>query len=150
MVIPAEGPSFGIAPAGTWMWISCSAKKFSSMPSRVAFDRTHVKAACIDSCMTWPICPVIMKPPLPFMLLASTNRMSPPEGVQAKPTTTPARLVRSAISPSLRILMPPRNSCTISLVTTSLSVLPSAIRRACLRQMVPRLRSRLRTPASRV
>ena len=39
---------------------------------------------------------------------------------------------------------------TTSLVTISLSVLPSAMRRACLRQMVPMLRSRLRTPASRV
>src|ERR1043166_2804107 len=43
-----------------------------------------------------------------------------------------------------------RNSCTICGVTTSLSGLPSAIRRACLRHMVPMLRSRLRTPASRV
>src|SRR5439155_86969 len=80
----------------------------------------------------------MVKPPLPFMLLASTNRMSPPDGVQASPTTTPARLVRSAISPSLRILIPPRNSCTTSLVTTRRSCLPSARRRACLRQIVPR------------
>src|SRR5439155_362650 len=79
----------------------------------------------------------MVNPPLPFMLLASTNRMSPPDGVQASPTTTPARLVRSAISPSLRILMPPRNSCTTSLVTTKRSSLPSARRRACLRQMGP-------------
>ena len=67
-------------------------------------------AACMDSCITWPICPVMVKPPLPFISLASTNRTSPPVGVQARPTATPARLVRSAISPSLRILIPPRNS----------------------------------------
>ena len=24
IVTPADGPSFGIAPAGTWMWISAS------------------------------------------------------------------------------------------------------------------------------
>ena len=94
----------------------------------------------------------MVKPPLPFILLASMKRMSPPVGVQASPTATPVRLVRSAISPSVRILMPPSMSvcCTSSVVTTSLSVLPSAMRRACLRQMVPMVRSRLRTPASRV
>ena len=50
-----------------------------------AFDRTQVSAACMDSCITWPICPVMVKPPLPFMVLASTNSTSPPEGVQARP-----------------------------------------------------------------
>ena len=25
-VIPADGPSFGVAPSGTWMWKSCSLK----------------------------------------------------------------------------------------------------------------------------
>ena len=54
-------------------------------PSCVAFDRTQVSAACIDSCITWPICPVMVKPPLPFIVLASMNRMSPPVGVHAKP-----------------------------------------------------------------
>ena len=40
----------------------------------------------MDSCITWPICPVMVKPPLPFMLLASMNSTSPPDGVQASPT----------------------------------------------------------------
>ena len=30
MVMPALGPSFGIAPAGTWTWMSCSANHVSS------------------------------------------------------------------------------------------------------------------------
>ena len=29
MVIPAEGPSLGVAPAGTWRWTKLSSKKFS-------------------------------------------------------------------------------------------------------------------------
>ena len=32
IAMPADGPSFGIAPAGTWMWMSRS-KSCSSMPS---------------------------------------------------------------------------------------------------------------------
>ena len=38
MVTPAEGPSFGIAPAGTWMWTSRS-KHSAGMPSRSACAR---------------------------------------------------------------------------------------------------------------
>ncbi len=34
--------------------------------------------------MTSPIWPVILKPPLPFILLASMKRMSPPAGVQGQ------------------------------------------------------------------
>jgi hypothetical protein len=33
MVMPAEGPSLGIAPSGMWMWISVCAKISSSIPS---------------------------------------------------------------------------------------------------------------------
>src|ERR1700709_42827 len=32
MVMPADGPSLGIEPAGTWMWRSCLAKKSSPTP----------------------------------------------------------------------------------------------------------------------
>ena len=32
-VIPADGPSFGIAPAGKWIWISNFSKKSSGIPS---------------------------------------------------------------------------------------------------------------------
>ena len=59
--------------------MSCSAKNFSGIPSWLAFERTQVRAACIDSCITWPIWPVMVKPPLPFMVLASTNSTSPPD-----------------------------------------------------------------------
>ena len=33
MATPADGPSFGVAPSGTWMWISFWAKRSSSTPS---------------------------------------------------------------------------------------------------------------------
>lgn len=29
IVIPADGPSFGIAPAGKWMWMSLPSKMFA-------------------------------------------------------------------------------------------------------------------------
>ena len=40
IVIPALGPSFGIAPAGTWTWNSLSSNADSSMPSSSAWART--------------------------------------------------------------------------------------------------------------
>jgi hypothetical protein len=44
----------------------------------------------------------MVKLPLPFILLASMKRISPPAGVQASPTATPGRFTRSAISVSTR------------------------------------------------
>ncbi|MBP2684848.1 MAG: rane-associated protein [Deltaproteobacteria bacterium] len=40
IVMPAEGPSFGIPPDGTWMWMSCFAWKFRGSPRRGARERT--------------------------------------------------------------------------------------------------------------
>src|SRR5580692_6161760 len=75
---------------------SCSEVKSSLKPSEAAFDRTQLSAACMDSRITSPSCPVIVKPPLPFMRFASMNSTSPPAGVHARPTETPERFVRSA------------------------------------------------------
>ena len=42
IVTPALGPSLGIAPAGTWMWRSCSANQSSAEPGReLAVVRAH-------------------------------------------------------------------------------------------------------------
>src|ERR1035441_2808716 len=49
MVMPALGPSLGMAPAGTWMWMSLVLKRSGSMPYLVALPRTQVSAACTDS-----------------------------------------------------------------------------------------------------
>ena len=32
MATPALGPSFGVAPAGTWMWMSVFSKRAASIP----------------------------------------------------------------------------------------------------------------------
>ncbi len=86
----------------------------------------------------------------PRMREASIKTMSPPAGVHTRPTETPGRVTRSSTSFSVRNFGTPSDSRTTSGVTTSISVLPSAIRRACLRVSVAISRSRLRTPASRV
>jgi hypothetical protein len=54
MVTPADGPSLGMAPAGTWIWMSCSSKKFSSTPSFFALARMKLRAAVADSFITSP------------------------------------------------------------------------------------------------
>ena len=73
-----------------------------SMPSRSACDFTSVTAACALSFITSPSWPVSISLPLPRTRLDSTNRMSPPAGVQASPVATPGTLVRSATSLSKR------------------------------------------------
>ena len=40
IVMPAEGPSLGIAPAGTWMWRSFFENMSGLMPSSFSRDRT--------------------------------------------------------------------------------------------------------------
>jgi len=44
MVTPAEGPSFGMAPAGTWMWMSWVAEEFLvDAPNALALERTQLR-----------------------------------------------------------------------------------------------------------
>ena len=54
MVTPADGPSFGTAPAGTWMWMCRSKIARSVIPSRSAWARTYAQAICADSFITSP------------------------------------------------------------------------------------------------
>ena len=54
MATPALGPSFGVAPAGTWMWMSLVSKRSASMPSRLARFLTIESAACALSFITSP------------------------------------------------------------------------------------------------
>jgi len=98
MVTPALGPSFGMAPAGKWMWTSVFSRKLEAMPSVSDFERRYDRAACADSFMTSPSWPVRVSDPLPAILVASMKRMSPPAAVQASPVATPAISVRSAVS----------------------------------------------------
>src|ERR1039458_7412371 len=63
MVTPADGPSFGTAPAGTWTWNRLPANAAGSMPNSWACDRTNVSAISADSFMMSPRCPVRVRPP---------------------------------------------------------------------------------------
>src|SRR6266576_915715 len=76
IVIPAEGPSFGTAPAGTWRWMSFCWNQLGSRPSCWVCARTHDSAACADSCITSPSWPVIVSLPLPGYAVASNNCLS--------------------------------------------------------------------------
>ena len=55
MAMPALGPSFGVAPSGTWMWMSSFSWKSGSIPSAAALARTTLSAAWIDSFMLWAL-----------------------------------------------------------------------------------------------
>ena len=95
IVTPADGPSFGDAPAGICKWRSFRLKNSDEIPSESARERTYDKAARADSCITFPIEPVIWKPRPPAMRVASTNNTSPPNGVYARPGTMPGMEVRA-------------------------------------------------------
>src|SRR4051794_6424238 len=100
IVIPALGPSLGIAPAGTWMWMSC-VRNQSDGRSGASSDRcprTYDSAADADSFMTSPSCPVICSLPSPSNAAASMNSTSPPTGVHARPVATPGVRVRRRAS----------------------------------------------------
>src|SRR5213593_780772 len=58
MVIPADGPSFGTAPAGTWRCTSVCVNVSSGMPSAPARARSRLHAAWADSFITSPSWPV--------------------------------------------------------------------------------------------
>ena len=102
MATPALGPSLGVAPAGTWTWMSLFSKRLASMPSAAARFLTRLSAACALSFITSPSWPVRISRPPPGIRVASMNRMSPPTGVQARPVATPGTLVRIATSLSNR------------------------------------------------
>ncbi len=124
IVTPAEGPSFGIAPAGTWTCTSERSQNSGSIPVSVSVRAPRIR-------------------------VASTNSTSPPAGVQARPVTTPGTRVRCSTSSSSK-RGTPRNETTTSGVTRTGSALPSARRRATFRHNDAISRSRFRTPASRV
>ena len=96
IVTPAEGPSFGIAPAGTCMWSPVFSKRSAGIPSSAPCDLIQVSAARADSFITSPNEPVRMILPLPGIEVVSMVSSSPPTSVQAKPTTCPTWFCCSA------------------------------------------------------
>ena len=98
MAIPALGPSFGVAPSGTWTWKLYFSNILESILSCSAFDLIYSKANVADSFMTLPKFPVSVKTPFPFEMVDSINKISPPTCVHAKPVTTPATSLFSYLS----------------------------------------------------
>src|SRR3989344_3300639 len=93
---PALGPSLGVAPSGTWMWMARFSNASSLMPRMRERLRTTVRAASTDSFITSPKEPVRVITPLPGMAAASLVSRSPPTSVQARPTTWPTWFCASA------------------------------------------------------
>ena len=89
IVIPALGPSFGVAPSGTCTCTLLVSNSVFSMPYSSAFARTKVKAALADSFITSPNLPVKRISPFPGTFIASTVSVVPPYAVQASPVTAP-------------------------------------------------------------
>src|SRR5207247_1279691 len=98
IVIPAEGPALGTAPAGTCRCTSVSVNASCGMPSAADRARSRLHAACADSFITSPSWPVRVITPFPGIWIASTNMMSPPTGVHASPVATPTSGLRPATS----------------------------------------------------
>ena len=71
MAAPALGPSLGVAPSGTWIWMSFFSKASSKIPKARARLRTTVRAVSTDSFITSPNCPVRSSSPFPGMMLTS-------------------------------------------------------------------------------
>ena len=89
IVTPADGPSLGIAPAGTWMWRVFFSNVSRGMPSAAALERIQDSAARADSRITSPSWPVRMKSSLPSIFVTSTATTSPPTSVTTRPVADP-------------------------------------------------------------
>src|SRR3954451_5406582 len=86
--------------------------------------------------------------PLPCILVHSMKSRSPPAAVQARPVATPGSSVRSAVS--IQNFSGPRMISRSSGVMVRFALEPLATSTATARQTSAMVRSRLRTPASRV
>ena len=74
IAMPADGPSFGVAPSGTWTWMSTLSNIVGFRPRSGAFERTQDEAASIDSFITSPSLPVVFIRPLPGSFSASIEQ----------------------------------------------------------------------------
>ena len=98
IVMPALGPSFGTPAAGKCTWMSNRPKASDGISNACARERTYECAACTDSFMTSPSCPVSTTRPEPGILMASITSTSPPAAVHASPIATPTSSCLPAIS----------------------------------------------------
>ena len=54
IAIPADGPSFGTAPAGTCTWSSPFVRRSPSIPNSTALEQKYESAICANSFITSP------------------------------------------------------------------------------------------------
>src|SRR5437870_4562021 len=137
-----------LTSSGTCRCTSVCVNASSGIPSEPARARSRLQAACADSFITSPSCPVSVICPLPGIWIASMNMMSPPTGVHASAVDTPTSGARPATS--LCTLGWPAYFSRFFAVTRTVSALRSTTSRAALRNAPWISRSSWRTPASRV
>ena len=75
MVTPADGPSFGTAPAGTWTCTPRSFMPVTGSSSSAPCERRKESAICADSFITSPSWPVSVTPDAPVSASASDASM---------------------------------------------------------------------------
>jgi len=141
MATPALGPSFGMAPAGTWMWMSLLANSASSMPSERARDLTSDSAPARSPSSRRQLAGEV-ELAAARGARASMNRMSPPAGVRR------ARSRRQAPRPHRHLVSKrgaPRMAVSSSGPISTRALVPSAMRIAALRRRPPIMRSSVRT-----
>jgi hypothetical protein len=97
MAMPADGPSLGVAPSGTWTWMSrlsktaarCRNRSPRADVGRRRRDRFlhHVAQVAGDR-----------HRPLPGIMTPSIVSSSPPTSVQARPVTTPTMILELGLA----------------------------------------------------
>ncbi len=148
MVTPADGPSLGVAPDGTWIWMSL-VMKLKPFTVFASLDRIRLSDIVADSFITSPSWPVRVSLPVPGMNVPSTKRISPPTGVHASPVTMPGTC--SFRATSCRISSFPRIPGSLSVVTTNgSSAVPETIFSDMYRAVFASCFFNHLTPASRV
>ena len=146
IVMPAEGPSLGTAPSGTWTWMSLPMNWSVSICASSGWALMYCQAICADSFMTSPRLPVMDRTPLPLETELSTKRISPPSSVQARPVTTPGASLPCCLS--WKAVGRPRYSRRCSFFTTFGYSSSRAIFFAVTRAIFAICFSRPRTPDS--
>mmetsp|Transcript_116903 Transcript_116903/g.308884 ORF Transcript_116903/g.308884 Transcript_116903/m.308884 type:complete len:363 (-) Transcript_116903:1486-2574(-) len=175
---PAEGPSFGMPPAGKCTWMSSPEKRGPTSPRtspRPASTRTKRllrsdRAVSTLSAMTLPSCPVTVSRLAPLLRVASTKSSWPPVADTLRPMATPTISLSAMSSSNISLPMMYGRCCASTVMTPSMGphadrasscswsrsvpafsgMLTPCSRSAAQRQICASLRSRLRTPLSEV
>ena len=149
MVTPADGPSFGMAPAGTCTWTSWRSKARWGDPEPRGI-RSHVRQRCLRALAHHVAQHARQQQPL---FGARHHRRLDEQHVTSGRRPGQANRHARALGSLCHLVEEargPGSPSTSSAVTRMRLGAPSAIWRATLRHTVAIWRSRVRTPASRV